>query len=160
MATDQISQALHRLPMPVALIGAVDGDVHDITTVAWLNQESSDPPHVMISVAPQRYIHNLIVKSKEFMVTIMGEGDAEGALFCGTRSGRDVDKVKELGLSTEPGEVISVPRIKGALANLECRLVESLVSGDHTMFIGEVVAADYCSDRRPLVLYRGQMFNL
>jgi flavin reductase (DIM6/NTAB) family NADH-FMN oxidoreductase RutF len=112
---------------------------------------------VMVSIAPQRYIHDMIVKSSEFMVTIMGEGEEATVYFCGTRSGRDLDKIKELDLATDPGEVIAVPRLKGALANLECKLVQSLVSGDHTIFIGEVVAADYCKDSRPLVLCQGEL---
>ncbi|AFV12036.1 FMN reductase-like protein [Thermacetogenium phaeum DSM 12270] len=152
-----IRQALQTLPAPVALIGAKDGDRHNITTVAWICQESGDPPQVMVSIAPQRFIHDMIVRSREFMVTVMGEGDEEAALFCGTKSGRDVDKVKELGLPTEPAEVIGVPRIKGALANLECRLVDSLVSGDHTIFVGKVVAATFLEGRRPLVWSRGKM---
>ncbi|HHV35531.1 MAG TPA: flavin reductase family protein [Syntrophomonadaceae bacterium] len=146
--------------MPVALIGARDGDKHNITTVAWINQCSWTPLQVMVSIAPQRYIHDMIAKSREFMVTIMGEGEEETVFFCGTKSGRGVDKVKELDISTRPGEVIAVPRIKDALANLECKLVQSLVSGDHTIFIGEVVAADYCKDRRPLVLRQGELTTL
>ena len=80
--------------------------------------------------------------------------------FCGTRSGRDTDKVKELNLATEPGEIIAVPRIKDALANLECKLVKSIVSGDHTLFIGEVVAADYKKGTRPLVLWQGELITI
>lgn len=68
-----------------------------------------------------------------------------------------MDKIKELGLPTEPAEVIAVPRIKGALANLECKLVDSLVSGDHTIFVGKVVAGAYLDGRRPLVWSGGKM---
>jgi flavin reductase (DIM6/NTAB) family NADH-FMN oxidoreductase RutF len=160
LTRDQMRQALHLLPMPVALIGARDGDKHNITTVAWINQASWTPLQVMVSIAPQRYIHDMIVKSSEFMVTIMGEGEEATVYFCGTRSGLDLDKIKELDLATDPGEVIAVPRLKGALANLECKLVQSLVSGDHTIFIGEVVAADYCKDSRPLVLCQGELTTL
>lgn len=75
MPMDQVRQALQSLPAPVALIGAKDGERHNITTVAWISQESGDPPQVMVSIAPQRFIHDMIVKSKEFMVTVMGDGD-------------------------------------------------------------------------------------
>lgn len=160
MTSDQRRQALHLLPMPVVLIGARDEDKHNITTVAWINQCSWTPLQVMVSIAPQRYIHDMIAKSREFMVTIMGEGEEGTAFFCGTKSGRDVNKVKELNLATDPGEVIAVPRLKGALANLECKLIQSLVSGDHTIFIGEVVAADYCKDCRPLILCQGELTTL
>ncbi|MGB4504079.1 MAG: flavin reductase family protein [Syntrophaceticus sp.] len=160
MTSDQMRSALDLLPMPVVLIGARDGDKHNVTTVAWINQCSWTPLQVMVSIAPQRYIHDMIAKSREFMVTIMGEGDEETVFFCGTKSGRDVDKVKELGLATDPGEIIAVPRLKGALANLECKLVQSLISGDHTIFIGEVVAADFCNNHRPLVLCRGELTTL
>ncbi|MDR9756141.1 MAG: flavin reductase family protein [Thermacetogeniaceae bacterium] len=158
--TDQLHQAVHLLPMPVTLIGAKDGDQHNITTAAWINQISWNPLQLMVSISPQRYIHDMIARTGEFMVTIMGEGDRATAFFCGTRSGRNTDKLKELNLPTEPGEVIAVPRIKDALANLECKLVKSIVSGNHTLFIGEVAAADYKKGPRPLVLWQGELITI
>lgn len=72
----------------------------------------------MISVAPQRYIHEIIEETREFMVTLLATGEEQTALLCGTESGRRTDKVKELRLPTESAQVIGVPRIRDALANL------------------------------------------
>ena len=79
--TDQLHQAVHLLPMPVTLIGAKDGDQHNITTAAWVNQISWNPLQLMVSISPQRYIHDMIARTGEFMVTIMGEGDKATAFF-------------------------------------------------------------------------------
>jgi flavin reductase (DIM6/NTAB) family NADH-FMN oxidoreductase RutF len=59
----------------------------------------------------------------------------------GTRSGRDEDKLAGLNLDTRPADEIGAPLLAGALVNLECRLAAQLETGDHTIFVGEVLAA-------------------
>jgi len=111
----------------------------NIITIAWHTTISKDPPLYGISVAPKRYSHDLISKSGEFVVNFAPFELVEKVHFCGTRSGRKVDKVSEAKLTLIPGQKVKTPLIKECYAHLECKLAETLSLGDHTFFIGEVV---------------------
>ncbi len=112
-----------------------------ICPLGWKMNTSITPPMMAISVAPTRFTHDLIAKSGEFVLAWPGEDLADATLFCGTRSGRDVDKFEETGLTPIKGEHVKAPLIKECIANLECRLTGQMVSGDHTIFAGEILAA-------------------
>lgn len=111
-----------------------------ICPLGWKMNTSISPPMMAISVAPSRFTHELIVKSGEFVLAWPGEDLAEETLFCGTNSGRNVDKFKETGLTPVKGEFVNAPLIKECIANLECKLVGQLTTGDHTIFVGEILA--------------------
>ncbi len=111
-----------------------------ICPLGWKMNTSASPPMMAISVAPSRFTHSLIVKSGEFVLAWPGEDLAETTLFCGTCSGRYVDKIKEAKLSVVQGEYVKAPLIQECIANLECRLTGQLTTGDHTIFVGEIMA--------------------
>jgi len=66
----------------------------------------------------------------------------EACDFCGTKSGRDFDKFKELGLTREKGFVVKSPIIKECPVNIECKVRQIIHLGTHDMFIGEVVSVN------------------
>lgn len=111
-----------------------------ICPLGWKMNTSIAPPMIAISVAPSRFTHDLIARSGEFVLAWPGEDLAEATLFCGTRSGRDVDKFKEMKLTPLKGQHVQAPLIGECIANLECRLVNQMTSGDHTIFAGEILA--------------------
>jgi len=111
-----------------------------ICPLGWKMNTSGSPPMIAVSVAPSRFTHELIVKAGEFVLAWPGEELAEATLFCGTRSGRGLDKFKEAKLSAARGEYVKAPLIKECIANLECRLAGRLETGDHTIFAGEILA--------------------
>ncbi|MCS7131377.1 MAG: flavin reductase family protein [Hadesarchaea archaeon] len=113
----------------------------NIITLSWAMPTSFDPPLVAISVGEQRYSHELIESCKEFVVNIPSQDILEKVQLCGSRSGRGVDKFSESGLTQLPSKKVKPPRIKECVAHLECKLIDSLRTGDHTIFIGEVLAA-------------------
>lgn len=146
-------RALRLLPWPVTLIGACHEGKHNVMTASWVSQVSFRPPLVMVSIAPERYTCGLIQKSGEFVVSILAEDQAEIADFCGSRSGRDVDKIAALGLKTRPGQAVKVPVLEGCLANIECRVTATYPAGDHVLFVGEVVGGSVPRpDASPLVM--------
>ena len=59
---------------------------------------------------------------------------------CGTRSGRSMDKFAECGLTALPATVVKAPLVGECLANLECKVANRMTAGDHTIFVGEIVA--------------------
>lgn len=157
MNSESLTAAVRSLVWPVCLVGAKENGKHNVMTVAWISQVSHDPLLVMVSIAPGRFTHDMIVRTGEFMVSVLSAEQQEASTFCGSRSGRDVDKIAHLNLKTEPAKIIKVPRLAGCVANLECRVVSRHTAGDHTLFIGEVVAADVAAEEiQPLIMYRGK----
>jgi len=127
---------------PERIVWAVAEHDHrrSICPLGWKMNTSGSPPMMAISVAPTRFTHDLIARSGEFVLAWPGEDLAEATLFCGTRSGRDVDKFKEMGLTPLKGEHVNAPLIKECIANLECRVRGQMTTGDHTIFVGEIIA--------------------
>jgi flavin reductase (DIM6/NTAB) family NADH-FMN oxidoreductase RutF len=62
-------------------------------------------------------------------------------VFCGTKSGRNHDKFKEAGLTQLPGKKVKAPLIKECVGHLECKLHSQYITGDHMIFVGEIVEA-------------------
>ena len=86
------------------------------------------------------YKHAGISFDREFVVHYPSAEQGAMAWFCGTRSGRDTDKIKEANLSLINSVAVHVPTIEGVTVAFECRVVGQFEIGDHTVFVGEVVA--------------------
>lgn len=115
----------------------------DIITLGWVMPTSGQPPMCAISIGLTRYTHELLRQVPEFVLALPGEDLEAACVYCGTHSGRDVDKFKETGLTALPATRVRPPLIAECLANLECKVVGSMRTGDHTIFVGEVVAAHH-----------------
>jgi len=113
----------------------------NIITLAWSMPTSIDPPMVVISIAPKRYSHKLIEETGEFVINVPTMRIVKKTLFCGRISGVKCDKFKEAPLTAAPAKKVQSPIIKECVAHLECKLVQTIPTGDHTLFVGEVVAA-------------------
>jgi len=109
----------------------------NIITLGWNMPTSIKPPMVAISVGLTRYSHKLISESGEFVLAFPSEGMEDALLFCGTHSGRDVDKFRATGLTPVKAKYVKPPLIAEATVNMECRVVGSIRTGDHTIFVGE-----------------------
>jgi flavin reductase (DIM6/NTAB) family NADH-FMN oxidoreductase RutF len=112
----------------------------NIITLGMYMPISSRPPLVCIGVAPQRYSHKLIEETKEFVINSPPISLEKEMHYCGVKSGRDVDKFAEMGLTPIPSLKVKPPRIAECFGHLECKVVQSITCGDHTLFVGEVVA--------------------
>ena len=108
-------------------------------TAAWVSQVSFSPLLLMVSIAPPRYTHGLVEQAGYFAVNTLPEGREDLAKHFGFRSGRKVDKFERVPFSDGPN---GSPILDDAMAYAECRLTQSVTAGDHTLFIGEVIAGD------------------
>lgn len=126
---------------PVLLVTSKYKEAVNIITISWATPISHKPPLVGISVAKGRYSHGLISKSKEFVVNVPHEGMLREIDYCGSVSGRNEDKLKNSSLTPEPAKKVGPPLIKECIGHLECKVVSSHDIGDHTFFVGEVLAA-------------------
>jgi len=113
----------------------------NIITLAWSMPTSINPPMVVLSIAPKRFSHGLIEETGEFVINVPTMRRVRQTLFCGRISGVECDKFKETRLTATPAKKVRAPIIKECVAHLECKLVQTIPTGDHTLFVGEVVAA-------------------
>ena len=122
--------------------------------------------------AHSRYTYEMIRESGEFVINLTTESLAFATDYCGVRSGRDVDKWKETGLTRAPATVVSTPMIGESPVNIECRVTEIKELGSHHVFLAQVVAvhADqaYLNDKnkfdlslaKPIVYSHGEYYSL
>jgi flavin reductase (DIM6/NTAB) family NADH-FMN oxidoreductase RutF len=137
-------QSAYRLvhPMHTVLVSCIGKtEKPNIITLAWAMPTSINPPLVAISIAPRRHSHHLIEETKEFVVNIPTMEILKETLFCGRKSGKDNDKFKETGLTPLPAKKVKPPIIKECVAHLECKLHSQFTTGDHTIFVGEIIEA-------------------
>ena len=128
-------------PLPAVMVSAADkaGNAN-ILTVAWTGTVCSDPAMLYISVRPERYTYHMIRETGEFVVNLTTERLAYATDWCGVRSGRDVDKWRETGLTPGKGSVVEAPIILESPVNVECVVTEVLELGSHHMFLARVKA--------------------
>ena len=127
-------------PVPAVMVSCGDGEEKNIITIGWTGIINSDPPITYISVRKSRYSHHIIEKTGEFVVNLTAEKLAFAADYCGVKSGRDVDKFKEMRLTPESADIVKCPMIAQSPVNLECRVIEVKSYPTHDMFIAEIVA--------------------
>ena len=82
----------------------------------------------------------MIQETGEFVVNLTTEALVRAADLCGVKSGRDVDKWKEAGLTPVPARRVKAPLIGESPVNLECRVEKELALGSHIMFVARVVS--------------------
>lgn len=130
----------YTFPKMAMMVTVMADDVPNIITLAWHTPLSFKPPLYGISIDPRRYSHEHILKSKEFAVNFCGFELVEKLHHCGRHSGRETNKFEDTGLTPVPGAKIRAPLIEECYAHLECKLIEHRSQGDHTQFVGEIVA--------------------
>lgn len=127
-------------PLPVVMVSCNrKGEKPNIVTVAWTGTICSDPAMASISVRPERYSHDIIEETGEFVINLVTKDLTYATDYCGVRSGRDVDKFKEMNLTPLPSKMIDAVGIEESPVNIECKVVEVKKLGSHDMFIAEVV---------------------
>lgn len=129
-------------PVPAALVSCGTVEKPNVLTVGWTGIVCTRPPMTYISVRPERYSHDIIRDSGEFVINLTTSAMCREVDFCGVRSGRDVDKLTHCGFHAEPAHEVSAPVIGECPVSLECRVTESKLLGSHTMFLAEIVGID------------------
>ena len=137
-------------PVPAVMVSCACPEIDprpNIITIAWAGTVNSDPPMVSVSVRKNRYSHALIHQSGEFVVNLVDPERCKALDFCGVRSGKDVDKWRECGLTAMPALGMDhAPAIAECPAYLACKVRHVLELGSHDMFVGEVVGVQVRED--------------
>ncbi|MBL4930761.1 flavin reductase family protein [Clostridium paridis] len=129
-------------PVPVVLITSKskDGKVN-VFTVGWTGTICTKPPMLSISVRPERLSYEYIKETMEFTVNIPNASMTRAVDYCGVKSGKNVDKIKELGFTLKDGDNVAVPYIDECPINIECRVKDIIELGTHHMFIADVLGS-------------------
>lgn len=131
-------------------------DVVNGMTASWVAQVSLKPLLLMVSIAPARYSHRLIQESGVFAVNVLANTQVELGKRFGYKSGRQVDKFAGLEWTAA---ATGAPILPQAYAYLDLKLRDTFSAGDHTLFVGEVVAARILHpEAQPLVFKKSDFF--
>ena len=125
-------------PVVIAVVG--EDERSNPITLAMVHVFSFDPPMIGIGINPGRHSHGLLKELPEFVVALPRHTQAQETLAAGSVSGRDGRKWPRVGLTPIPSLAVRPPSIKECPVNLECRVVHEFETGDHTWFVGEIVA--------------------
>ena len=127
-------------PVPAVMVTCRrPGEKANIITLAWAGTICSDPAMVSISVRPERYSHDIIEDTGEFVINLVSRSLVRSCDWCGVRSGRDYDKFKEMKLTEYVSEFMDIPAISESPVNIYCKVRDINRLGSHDMFIAEVV---------------------
>lgn len=141
-----------RFATGVTVITALDQGRRFGTTASAVSSLSLEPPMLLVCMNESSATGQAIARAGSFGVNILGEEQAELARRF---AGKGDDKFAGVGLEYHDG----APRLEGALATVECRVVEVARGGTHVVFIGEVLHAAG-REGAPLAYFRGGFHRL
>ena len=119
-------------PLPAVMVSVRDNEGKDnIITVAWAGTVCTNPPMVSISVRPERYSYHMIEESGVFVINLTTEALTYATDYCGVRSGKDVDKFKEMKLTCVEASQVNCGMIGESPVNIECKVVKTEKLGSH-----------------------------
>ena len=139
MAKKEASKMSALQPGPKALVSCrgLNGEENALA-VGYCGNCSYDPPMVMVGIVPSRYSYHLIKESGCFVVNLPEKNYKEVFDYLGSVSKRDEDKLKVKKIRTENGKVVNAPILADCPVNIECTIVDSIMTGSHEMFVGKV----------------------
>ena len=125
-------------PVPTVLVTCKNLEGKDnVFTVAWVGTICSRPPMLSISIRPERLSYEYIKETMEFTINLPSKKQTKVVDFCGVRSGRQIDKIKECAFTLHDGEKVKSSYIEECPINIECKVKDIIKLGSHDMFIAE-----------------------
>jgi flavin reductase (DIM6/NTAB) family NADH-FMN oxidoreductase RutF len=127
---------------PTVLVTSMHEGVANVMAAAWSMPLDFMPPKVAVVIDKNTHTRSLVESSGEFVLNVPSRALAEATLAAGTASGREQDKLAQLGLPVFAGEKIAAPLLENCLGWLECRVLpEPHIQAQYDLFLGEVIAA-------------------
>ena len=143
-AEKDIKKVLRKLEYGVYVISMGKGEDGNAFTASWVTQVASEPPMVAAAIHNNHKSAWQLNELEAFVVNILPDsGLATAKAYYGpAESGYDKLKAKDISSTSVTG----TPRLNGAMGYLDCKIVDRIKAGNHTVFIGEVVEAELRSD--------------
>lgn len=144
-------RAIGRFPTGVTVVtvvddGAPNGGVHGITANS-VSSVSLEPVLLLVSIGKGARSHDMIARAGRFALSVLASDQEQISDYFADRPVPRPDDPLE--------EFAGHPVVKGALSHLVCDLHAAVDAGDHTVYIGRVVALESREDGTPLIYYRG-----
>lgn len=155
-----MKKSVNCLVEPVTIVSVRDKEKVNFAAIAWVARASYKPHLITVSVHPDRYTHKLLENSEDFCINVLSEEQKILSTLAGTKTGWKEDKSKLQEFTWSKGKYISAPCLKGCVACYECKKINSITAGDHTIFVGEVITSHIDDNKRPLMLFRREYFGL
>jgi flavin reductase (DIM6/NTAB) family NADH-FMN oxidoreductase RutF len=143
---------LGRFPTGVTVVTTCDGARPAGVTVNAFASVSLDPPLVMACIDKRSHLHDLVARSGIFAANILGAHQEDVSRRF---AGQTADRNDRFHLTPYHDGVTGAPILEGSIAHVECRLVAVYPGGDHSIFLGQVVAVD-ATVGEPLTYYRAR----
>ena len=126
-------------PAPKVLVSCrgLDGE-NNVLAVGYCGNCSYDPPMVMVGIVPTRYSYKMIKESKCFVVNLVDRSYKETFDYLGSHSKRDGDKLAAMNVKLQDGKKVNAPLLPDCPVNIECTVVDYIITGSHEMFIGKI----------------------
>ncbi len=144
-------------PRQTIIVSSRHNNKDNAMTLSWHSPASFDPELYSIYLSKKRLSHELIGQSRQFCVNFISKDDRESALLAGRNSGKDMEKFETL--EKEECEKIDCPRLKNAMAIMECEVIDEFEVGDHIIFIGKVVNKKELKEGKRLFHLGGDNFT-
>jgi flavin reductase (DIM6/NTAB) family NADH-FMN oxidoreductase RutF len=127
-------------PVPVVLITSKnkEGKIN-VFTVGWIGTACTKPPMITVAIRPERLSYEYIKESGDFVVNLPNSRMVKEVDYCGVRSGKQIDKIKEMNFDIEDSKDVTAPLISQCSISLECKVKSITPLGTHDLFLAEIV---------------------
>jgi flavin reductase (DIM6/NTAB) family NADH-FMN oxidoreductase RutF len=155
MNRTEFVKASRKIKDPAKLAVAVTKDKNDkvnMITLEWFMRTSIKPPMFAVSIGHTRYSYECFQTFRKFNLMIPSKEMRDTVKICGSKSGRDIDKLDVCNEDSFKGRHSNLPIFRNAVANFECVTTSQVKSGDHTIFVGEVKYSWLNEDKELLLI--------
>ncbi len=157
--SDTFRRVMGHFVTGVTVVTAFDGDQPFGITVNALSSVSLDPALVMVALDRRRFLTPIVRASGRYAVNVLSE-DQQALSDCFAGAAVEPGREAFCGAAWHRGET-GLPLVDGAIATLECTVVETFSAGDHDLYIGRVDAlANAAADPMPLLYYRRRYLRI
>lgn len=124
-------------PMPKIIVTVRDKKGRDnALVVGYACNCSYDPPMIMVGIVPSRFSYHMIKENGSFVVNVAADYNKEMYDYLGSVSGSDENKMKKF--NTKDADVVNATILTDCPINIECKVVDSIMTGSHEMFVGKI----------------------
>lgn len=133
-------------PVPAVIVTCGSLEKPNALTIAWTGIVNSNPPKTYISVRPERYSYDIIKESGDFVINLTTVELAKETDYLGVRSGRNEDKLSNLGLTVSKAQIVSSPILDKSPVSIECHVDKIIPLGSHDMFLADIIAVNVAKE--------------
>jgi flavin reductase (DIM6/NTAB) family NADH-FMN oxidoreductase RutF len=151
MSDSSIDPVLGRVPSGIFILTATDESNSTGMLASWVMQAGFEPPMVTVAVKQGRYVETWLATGNPFVLNVVGHDDKTLLKHFGRGFEPGVPAFEGLETELSPQQV---PVLKGAIGHLECKVTGQVASGDHTIFLAEVLGGAMHSEEKPMVHVR------